>query len=106
MIDFDNARLGSPLDSAQRLRNLKRLARSVRKVFVANAVLTAWDRLRFLRAYLKGMPDERALMRKWARRLASSGRSHEIWWTLSGAQRALRGDHVGRLAKMSGKRWG
>jgi len=104
VIDFDNAQLGPPLNSEQRLRNLKRLARSVRKVLVANSVLTAWDRLRFLRAYLKGIPDERALMRKWARRLASSGRSHEIWWTLSGAQRALRGDHVGQLAKMSRKR--
>ena len=95
IIDFDRAKAGPPLSIEARFKNLARLARSIRKVRVANTLLTTWDRLRFLREYLRGMPDGRALMRKWARKLAASGRSHEIWWTATRAQRALRGDRVG-----------
>jgi hypothetical protein len=94
VIDFDKATLGPELDANQRLNNLKRLARSARKVRVAAEVLTAWDRLRFLRAYLKGHPQSRQLMRQWARKLARSGSAHEVWWTATGAQRTLRGDRV------------
>jgi tRNA A-37 threonylcarbamoyl transferase component Bud32 len=98
VIDFDKAELGPELDLAQRLRNLDRLSRSVRKVRVADAVLTAWDRLRFLRAYLKGHPRSRELMRRWAKRLARSGSAHEVWWTATGAKRSLRGDQVKLVA--------
>ena len=94
VIDFDRAKLGSEATLDQRFRNLDRLARSVRKIHVADALLSAWDRLRFLRAYLEGMPSKRELLRRWAKRLAVSGRSHEAWWTLTRAQRNLRGDHV------------
>jgi hypothetical protein len=100
LLDFDRASSGPPLDSERRLKNLKRLARSVRKVRIANTVLTAWDRLRFVRDYVQGHPDAHTLMRQWARRLASSGRAHEAWWTATGARRSLRGDGVGRLAGM------
>lgn len=96
IIDFDRAGLGPPLTPQQRFRNLKRLARSVRKVFVANAALTAWDHVRFLRAYFRGQPEARRLLRDWARRLARSGSHHEIWWTMTGAKRSLRGDRIGR----------
>jgi len=98
LLDFDGASAGPPLDSDQRLRNLKRLARSVRKVRIADTVLTAWDRLRFVRDYVHGHPEAHALMRQWARRLASSGRAHEAWWIVSGAKRNLRGDGLGTLA--------
>ena len=97
VIDFDGSTVGAPLDVAQREKNLKRLARSVRKIRVADAVLTAWDRLRFLREYLHDRPEKRQLMRLWARRLADSGKSHEIWWTMTAAQRTLKGDKVGRI---------
>ena len=94
IIDFDRAKAGPSLSVEERFKNLARLARSIRKVRVANTLLTTWDRLRFLREYVRGMPDERALMRRWARKLAVSGRSHEIWWTATRAQRALRGDRI------------
>ena len=99
LLDFDRALSGPPLDSERRLNNLKRLARSVRKVRIADTVLTAWDRLRFVRDYVQGHPDAHALMRRWAKRLASSGRAHEAWWTATGAKRNLRGDGLGRLAR-------
>lgn len=102
IIDFDKAALGPPLDLEQRLSNLKRLARSVRKVRVADSVLTTWDRLRFLREYVHGRPYARKLLRMWAKKLATSGRSHEIWWTATGARRGLRGDRIaarGRLLR-------
>jgi len=99
LLDFDRALSGPPLDSERRLKNLKRLARSVRKVRIADTVLTAWDRLRFVRDYVHGQPDADTLMRRWARRLASSGRAHEAWWTATGAKRNLRGDGLGRLAR-------
>lgn len=99
VIDFDMAQgMRGGLPPELRLRNLKRLARSVRKLTVANTLLTAWDRLRFLREYLRDVPQGRELMRQWARKLASSGRSHEIWWTMTPAQRSLRGDGPARSA--------
>jgi tRNA A-37 threonylcarbamoyl transferase component Bud32 len=98
LLDFDRASSGPPLDAERRLKNLKRLARSVRKVRIADTVLTAWDRLRFVREYVRGHPDAHALMRRWAKRLASSGRTHEAWWTATGAKRNLRGDGLGTLA--------
>lgn len=104
VIDFDKATIGPPLSDEQRLRNLKRLARSVRKVRVADQVLTTWDRLRFLRAYVQGQPDARRLMRRWAKGLASSGRSHEIWWTLTASQRTLRGDRIATVRSIRRKR--
>ncbi len=94
VIDFDKARLGEPLDLEQRLNNIRRLARSVRKVRVASAVATAWDRLRFLRAYLHGRPHSRELFRRWAKKLASVGASHELWWAATRAKRDGRGDRV------------
>lgn len=98
IIDFDRASMPGALSAGQRLRNLKRLARSVRKVRVAQQVLSDWDRLRFLRAYLRGMPEARKLFRKWAHKLAHTGSGREAWWTLTRTQRVLRGDQVGRLS--------
>jgi len=97
IIDFDRASACGALSLQQRFQNLKRLARSVRKVRVAHAVLTDWDRLRLLRAYLRGMPNADRLLRKWARKLANTGSGREAWWTLTRAQRTLRGDAFGRL---------
>lgn len=104
VIDFDRATIQPALDADRRLANLKRLARSVRKVRVADAILTTWDRLRFLRDYLQGHPDQRRLMRLWARKIASSGKAHQVWWTMSPAQRSLRGDRVGRVASLKRSR--
>lgn len=100
VIDFDKAMLGQPLTPEMRFRNLKRLARSVRKLRVADTVLSPYDRLRFLRDYLRGAPNARTLMRQWARALAVSGRAHEVWWTATRAQRTLRGDKVARAAAL------
>ena len=97
VIDFDKAVLGPPLSAEQRLRNLKRLARSIRKVRVAHTVLTAWDRVRFLRDYVHGQEGGAALLRDWAKKLASAGAGHEVWWAATGAKRNLRGDRVGWL---------
>ena len=96
VIDFDRAALGPAIDTGMRLRNLKRLARSVRKVRVADAVLTAWDRLRFLRTYLHGRPEARQLLEQWAAKLHSGGAGHELWWAVTRQPRGLRGDRVGR----------
>lgn len=96
VIDFDRAFVTARLTPKQRLRNLKRLARSVRKVRVADAVLTAWDKIRFLRAYLEGMPDGRKRLRIWARKLAKSGIRREVWWAVTRAKRNIRGDGLGR----------
>lgn len=104
IIDFDKAGLGSSLNLQQRLGNLKRLARSVRKLRVADAALTAWDRLRFLREYLRGRSDARRLLRLWAKKLAASGRTHEIWWVATGARRTLRGDRIRMMARMKSER--
>lgn len=101
IIDFDRAEKGEPLAPQARAANLKRLARSVRKLRVADEVLTAWDRVRFLRDYLDGLPDRRALLRLWAKKLAAGGVSHEVWWTMTSAQRTLRGDKVGKMRKLS-----
>lgn len=101
IIDFDRAEKGESLSADQRAANLKRLARSVRKVRVADEVLTAWDRVRFLRDYLEGLPDRRALLRLWSRKLAVAGVSHEVWWTMTSTQRTLRGDKVGKMRKLS-----
>lgn len=101
VIDFDLAQaVQGQLTPERRLSNLKRLARSVRKLRVADSVLTTWDRLRFLREYLRGVPQGREIMRRWARKLASSGRSHEIWWTMTAARRTLRGDGPSRSSSL------
>jgi len=94
VIDFDRAARGSPLNVEQRAANLKRLARSICKVRVADAVLSAWDRLRFLRAYLEGRPEARALLRRWAKSLAAPGAARRMWWTMTAAQRSIQGDQV------------
>ena len=106
VIDFDRAVDGPALSLEQRLKNLKRMARSVRKVHVANAALTAWDRLRFLRDYLKGLPGERTLLRTWARQLALSGAGREVWWAATGAKRHLRGDRIISRSGLSSMRRG
>ena len=98
VIDFDNADLGPPLSPSERLRNLGRLARSVRKVRVADSLLTPWDRIRFLREYFHGAQDSKAELRRWAGKLAGSGKAHEVWWAATGARRNLRGDRVPRLS--------
>ena len=100
VIDFDRASIGPPLDVDQRLGNLKRLARSVRKTRVADAVLSDRDRLRFLHVYLRGVPDSRRLLREWARKLATAGKGHGIWWYFVGARRDMRGDRIGRRSSL------
>ena len=104
VIDFDRATFGPPLNVEERLKNLNRLARSVRKVRIADRVLTAWDRLRFLRAYLHGRPEARSLMRLWAKKLARSGATHEVWWAATGAQRNPPGSRPGPALASSGVR--
>jgi len=98
IMDFDRAAVAGPLTPEQRLRNLRRMAESVRKVRVAAAAITDWDKVRFLRAYLAGTPREREFLRRWARKLARAGRAREVWWTVSKARRDLRGDRIGPLA--------
>jgi 3-deoxy-D-manno-octulosonic acid kinase len=67
VIDFDRARLRGRLSPARRMRNLKRLDRSLRKWGVSRAAVRVLDRVRLLRAYAAecaGTPvDWRAWMR-------------------------------------------
>ncbi len=100
VIDFDRAEKGEPLSIARRAANLKRLARSVRKLRVADELLTPWDRVRFLREYLRDFPDRRRLLRLWAKSLAAGGASREIWWTMTATRRTLRGDKIERMRKL------
>lgn len=97
VIDFDRAALHPELSPEQRLRNLKRLARSVRKVRVADAVLTDRDKIRFLRYYLSGAPDAEDRARLWMRKLARAGRGREVWWAATRAKRGIRGDRIGNI---------
>lgn len=95
VIDLDKARERNPRGKGYRLKNLMRLARSVRKLRVAQGVIGPRARLRFLREYLRGMPEERVLLREWARRLARSGQWREGWWSVIGADREAKGDRMG-----------
>jgi len=96
LIDLDGSRPQSPGGEAFRLRNLMRLARSLRKLRVARAAITPTDGLRFVREYLRGQRDAAQKLRAWWPRLARSGTWHEVWWLLTGADRDLRGDRSGR----------
>jgi tRNA A-37 threonylcarbamoyl transferase component Bud32 len=95
IIDFDKAVQVQALTPAQRFKNLNRMARSVRKVHVAREVITAWDKVRFLREYLRPDADAAARLRAWAPRLARAGRRREAWWTATGARRNVLGDRMG-----------
>ena len=99
LIDLDGSRVRPPGWGDYRLRNLMRLARSVRKVRAADAVLTIRDRLRFLKEYLRGEPNAAGTLRAWSPRLAASGEWHEAWWRVTKAPRDLRGDRIQRDPK-------
>jgi 3-deoxy-D-manno-octulosonic acid kinase len=99
IIDFDKAAKGDALTGQQRYNNLNRLARSVRKVHVAREVITAWDKVRFLREYLKGDDDAAKRLREWASKLAKAGKGREAWWAATGAKRNVLGDHVGQYRR-------
>ena len=94
VIDFDRSRYVENVTLSQRLGNLARLSRSVRKIRWAAEGFTATDRLRFLLAYWPGAPRDRRRLRRWARRLRASGRLHAVWWRLIGAKREIPGDAV------------
>ena len=94
LIDLDKARERDPRGRGFRLSNLMRLARSVRKLRVAQAVVGPREQLRFLREYLKGIPDGRKLLKDWQSKLLNSGRWREGWWVAIGAERDLRGDRM------------
>ncbi len=94
LIDLDKACERDPQGLGFRLRNLMRLARSARKLRVAQAALGSMDRVRFLREYLRGMEDGDRLKKLWAPMLARSGAWHEKWWAVSGARRDLVGDRL------------
>jgi tRNA A-37 threonylcarbamoyl transferase component Bud32 len=67
LVDLDRARVHASRRDDVCMRNLMRLARSVRKLRVSLRALTRWDRLRI---------------------------SHEIWWWLTRPERDLRGDRL------------
>jgi len=96
LIDLDKARERDPREIGFRLGNLMRLARSVRKLRVAQAALGGMDRVRFLREYLRGFEDGERLKKLWAPALVRSGAWHEKWWAVSGAKRNLLGDRLPR----------
>ena len=96
LIDLDKACERDPKTLGFRLANLKRLARSARKLHVAQAALGSMDRVRFLREYLSGIEGGDEIKKRWAAELARSGAWHEKWWAVSGARRDLRGDRLAR----------
>ena len=95
IIEFDKSRERDPSGLDFRLANLMRLARSARKVRVAQAALGPRARLRFLHEYLRGLPAESELFRLWVPKLAKSGERREGWWAVTGADRDLTGDILG-----------
>ena len=95
IIDFDKSRERDASRMDYRLGNLMRLARSVRKVRVAQAALGPRARLRFLYEYLRGLPNQKDLLRLWAPKLARSGEMREGWWAATGADRDPKGDILG-----------
>jgi hypothetical protein len=97
VIDFDNATIGTPLTAPQRLSNLKRLVRSVRKVRIADAVLTEWDKVRFLRTYLDDDPKAAAHLRTWAKKLARISKARQVWWAATRARRHFSGNSIGKI---------
>ena len=94
VLDFDKSRFVKELSDRDRLRNLARLARSVRKIRTAYAMLTPTDRMRFLDEYLSTVPNGGRLKKCWARTLGRKRRLRRLWWWLAGIEREPLGNVV------------
>lgn len=92
VIDFDLSRSVEQVSLSQRLGNLMRLGRSVRKIRWSQEGFTRTDGLRFLFAYWPERPRDNRRLQRWARTLRASGRLHALWWRLIGAKRDIPGD--------------
>jgi tRNA A-37 threonylcarbamoyl transferase component Bud32 len=80
IIDLDKARLLGRRDETMDIRNLARFNRSVVKLLGKTGLVTRTDKLRFLRAYLRGSDRLRELSR-----LCGAGLwAHRLWWSVSG----------------------
>jgi len=82
IVDFDSARVRTPLTPAQRMRNLQRLDRSIEKLPVARTSVTASDRLRFLRAYADGDAVILKRVMELFRRKTDPYKAHRFFWRL------------------------
>ncbi len=79
LLDFDRARVLSPVPADLRLASLLRFDRSVVKLARRGPTVRAADRLRFFKAYFGTRPDRRerdALAARCRRSLAW----HRLWW--------------------------
>jgi 3-deoxy-D-manno-octulosonic acid kinase len=85
VVDFDRAGLVENITPRQRLRNLKRLMRSVWKVQPVRDNFSLRDGVRFLRAYLG--TRARAEITPWVKELSRPPRRHQAWWTLRTADK-------------------
>jgi tRNA A-37 threonylcarbamoyl transferase component Bud32 len=88
LLDFDRARIVPNVTRRQRLRNLRRLMRSVWKVQPARDRFTARDGILFLRAYLG--ETGRVEVKQWFRRLSQPPWLHRLWWAVPKGTRDAR----------------
>ena len=77
LLDFDNSSILDEMTRDARIANLRRLVRSVDKRDPAATMLTAGDRLRFLREYLE--PEEQDDLRTWAEAIGRRDWWHDLW---------------------------
>lgn len=85
ILDFDQARIVKQMTVGLRLKNLRRLMRSIWKVQPAREQFSLHDAVRFLQVYL-GTSDRRVIA-FWLKRLSLPPLRHRIWWFITGAGR-------------------
>jgi tRNA A-37 threonylcarbamoyl transferase component Bud32 len=82
IIDFDRSAIVHPLTSDKWWANLMRLDRSIEKWQPRGIWITRTDRLRFLRSYLEGDQERRALVKTYLRKYPQRRRKYAIGWAL------------------------
>jgi len=82
IIDFDRSAIVHPLKSHKWWANLMRLDRSIEKWQPKGIWITRTDRLRFLRSYLEGDQERRALVKTYLRKYPQRRRRYTIGWAI------------------------
>jgi tRNA A-37 threonylcarbamoyl transferase component Bud32 len=84
-IDLDRSRIVQNITYAQRIKNIRRLHRSLEKWLGDLNLVTRQDKLRFLKGYLKNLDQD---LKEMAKRCTPSFLPHRLMWWI---QKILRG---------------